>query len=291
MSNTIKKFAKYINLLDEVYQEASLTSVLDGDSALTSVGANANELVIPKLEMDGLANYDRNGGYVEGDVRLTSETVKFNYDRGRAFSVDSMDDEETAGVAFGRLSSEFIRTKTVPEMDAFRFATYASAAVNNSMFASADFSDGEEVIAALRSATAQMDADEVPYDDRFLFISPVALGLIQDLDETKSKAVLSRFSDIIMVPQSRFFSEVLLLDGSSEGQLSGGFSKPDSAKDLNFMIIHKGAVIQYPKHTVNKVIRPEDNQKADAWKFYFRAYGLADVYENRINGIFAHLKA
>jgi len=72
MSNSINKFKKYINLLDEVYKEASLTSILDGDATLTSAGANANELVIPKLEMDGLANYDRAGGYVEGDVRLTS---------------------------------------------------------------------------------------------------------------------------------------------------------------------------------------------------------------------------
>ena len=143
MANTINKFAKYLNLLDEVYQEASLTSVLDGDAALTSAGANANELVIPKLEMDGLANYDRAGGYVEGDVRLTSETVKFNYDRGRAFSVDSMDDEETAGVAFGRLSSEFIRTKTVPEMDAFRFAAYAGKAGNSQ---SKTFASGEQSI-------------------------------------------------------------------------------------------------------------------------------------------------
>ncbi len=288
MANTINKFAKYINLLDEVYQEASLTSVLDGDAALTSAGANANELVIPKLEMDGLANYDRAGGYVEGDVRLTSETVKFNYDRGRAFSVDSMDDEETAGVAFGRLSSEFIRTKTVPEMDAFRFATYAEKATNSG---SATFADGEEVVAALRAATSKMDADEVPYEERYLFISPVVYGLVQDLDETKSRAVLSRFDKIIMVPQSRFYNSIDLMDGATDGQTAGGFVKSTDAKELNFMIIHKGAVIQYPKHTVNKVIRPEDNQKADAWKFYFRAYGLADVYENRVAGIYAHMKA
>ncbi len=288
MSNTINKFTKYINLLDEVYQEASLTAVLDGDAALTSAGANANELVIPKLEMDGLANYDRAGGYVEGDVRLTSETVKFNYDRGRAFSVDSMDDEETAGVAFGRLSSEFIRTKTVPEMDAFRFATYFDRATNT---ASATFTTGEAVVSALRTATSKMDAEEVPYEDRYLFISPVVYGLVQDLDETKSRAVLSRFADIIMVPQSRFYTAIDLLDGSTSGQTAGGFVKSSTAKELNFMIIHKGAVIQYPKHTVNKVIRPEDNQKADAWKFYFRAYGLADVYENRIAGIYAHQKA
>ncbi len=290
MSNTINKFQKYIDLLDEVYTEASLTSILDGDAALTAAGANANELIIPKLEMDGLANYDRAGGYVEGDVRLTSETVRFNYDRGRAFSVDSMDDEETAGIAFGRLSGEFIRSKTVPEMDAFRFATYAQAADNDNI-AAATFQNGETVVAALRAATSAMDTAEVPFDERYLFISPAVYGLVMDMDETKSRAVLSRFAKIIMVPQSRFYDSVTLLDGSTDGQTGGGFQKASNAKDLNFMIIHKGAVIQYPKHTVNKVIRPEDNQKADAWKFYFRAYGLADVYENRVDGIYVHKKA
>ena len=44
----------------------------------------------PFMEMDGLADYDRNGGYVDGAVTLTSETVKFNYDRGRAFSVEAV---------------------------------------------------------------------------------------------------------------------------------------------------------------------------------------------------------
>ena len=287
-NNTINKFAKYIDLLDEVYQEASLTSVLDGDATLCSVGANANELIIPKMEMDGLADYDRNGGYVEGAVTLTSETVKFNYDRGRAFSVDSMDDEETAGVAFGRLSSQFIRSKTVPEMDAFRFAQYASKAGASQ---SAAFASGEEVIAALRTATAAMDDAEVPFEERYLFITPSAYGLVQDLDETKSRAVLSRFEQIIMVPQGRFYSQIQLNDGSSEDQNSGGYSKTDAAKELNFLIVHKEAVLQYPKHTVNKIIAPQDNQQADAWKFFFRAYGLADVYENKKAGIYAHMKA
>ena len=288
MANNINKFAKYIDLLDEVYAEASLTSVLDGDPTLTSAGANANELIIPKMDMDGLANYDRNGGFVEGDVTLTSETVKFNYDRGRAFSVDSMDDEETAGVAFGRLSSEFIRSKTVPEMDAFRFSEYAQKAGATQ---SATFTDGEEVVAALRAATAQMDSAEVPFDERYLFISPEVYGLVQDLDETKSRAVLGRFAQIIMVPQGRFASAIELNDGSTEGQTQGGYSKAANGKDLNFMVIHKGAVLQYPKHTVSKVIRPEDNQKADAWKFFFRAYGLAAVLENHAEGIYAHMKA
>lgn len=119
MANSITLFKKYIDLLDEVYQNASVTSALDGDMTLVQMGANTNEIVIPKISMDGLADYDRNGGYVHGDVTLTNETVKFNYDRGRKFTVDAMDNEETAGLAFGKLAAEFIRTKVVPEMDAF----------------------------------------------------------------------------------------------------------------------------------------------------------------------------
>ncbi len=288
MANNISVFKKYIDLLDEVYKNASLTSVLDGDSTLTSVGANANELIIPKIDMDGLANYDRNGGYVDGSVTLTNETVKFNYDRGRAFSVDAMDNEETAGLAFGKLSSEFIRTKTVPEMDAFRFATYASA--TGAVKDAGALADGAAVIAALRKGINRMDEEEVPCDGRYLFITPAVYGMVLDLDETKSKAVLSRFEDIILVPQSRFYTAVELLSGGSD-QTAGGFKKGAAAKEIDFMIVHKDAVIQYPKHTVNKVIRPEENQKADAWRFFFRAYGLVNVYENKAKGIFVHTKA
>ena len=116
--NTITKFKKYIDRLDAVYKNASLTADLDGDATLVRDGANANEIIVPKMSLDGLADYSRNGGYVSGDVTLTNETVAFNYDRGRKFGVDAMDNEETAGVAFGKLGSEFIRSKVVPEVDA-----------------------------------------------------------------------------------------------------------------------------------------------------------------------------
>jgi len=43
--------------------------------------------------------------------------------------------------------------------------------------------------------------------------------------------------------------------------------------------------------TVNKVISPEENQTDDSWLFFYRAYGLADVYENKAAGIYLHHKA
>lgn len=288
MANTIALFKKYIDLLDEVYKQGSLTADLDGDTTLVQAGANANEIIIPKMEMDGLADYSRNGGYVTGSVTLTNETVKFNYDRGRKFSVDAMDNEETAGVAFGKLSSEFIRTKVVPEQDAFRFATYA--AVEGISSASGTLANGEAVLAALVTAQSKMDEDEVPQDQRYLYITPTCYNAVNAVDTTKSREVLASFAKITKVPQTRFYTAIKLNSGGT-GEEAGGFKKADSASEINFMVIHKPAVIQYPKHTVNKIIAPEDNQESDGWLFFYRAYGLADAYENKAAGIYIHTKA
>ena len=112
MSNTIELAKSFVPKLDECYRLASLTSVLDGAPELAKQGANANELIIPMMSMDGLADYSRNGGYVQGGVTMTNETVKCNFDRGRRFDVDVMDDLETAGLALAvcRLSSSVTRS-------------------------------------------------------------------------------------------------------------------------------------------------------------------------------------
>ena len=287
MANNIQLFQKYIALLDEVYKQASKSSILDGDASLVQAGKNTNEIIIPKMTLDGLADYSRNSGYVKGDVTLTYETVKFNYDRGRKFVVDAMDDEETAGIAFGKLSSEFIRTKVVPEMDAFRFATYAALGGIGS--ATGTLADGAAVVAALRAAANKMDEDEVPSEQRVLFITPTLRGMIDDLDTSKSKEVLGKFSSVVEVPQSRFNTEIELLDGTTSGEEIGGFRATGS--DINFMVVHTPAILQYPKHTVNKIITPEANQDSDGWMFFYRAYGLADAYENKVAGIYVHSKA
>lgn len=291
MANAITKFKKYIDLLDEVYKLASVTADLDGDSTLVRAGANANEIIIPKISMDGLANYSRNGGYVGGDVTLTNETVTFNYDRGRSFVVDAMDNEETVGLAFGKLASEFIRTKVAPEMDAFRLAAYASTAGISKVSAGATLSSGEAVLAALVAAYNKMDEDEVPQELRELLITPTLYNLVHAVDTTKSKEILGGFSKIVKVPQPRFYTAVKLNDGTTSGEEAGGFTKASGAKDINFMIIHKPALLQYTKHMVNKVITPEENQTSDGYIFHFRAYGLADVYENKVAGIYLHHKA
>ena len=205
MPNNIILAQQFISILDEVYKLASLTSDLDGSPELARQGANAGELIIPKLSMDGLADYSRNGGYVGGEVTLINETVLCNYDRGRKFTVDAMDNQESANIAFGRLAGEFIRTKVAPEIDAFRLSTYAGIDGISKVSAGVTLADGAAVIAAIREGITKMDEDEVPADERYLYITPTLRGLIQDMDTTKSREVLDSFAKIIKVPQNRFY--------------------------------------------------------------------------------------
>lgn len=288
MANQIAKFKKYVDLLDEVYQNGAKTAVLESDATLAKQGANANEIIIPKLDMDGLGKYDRNSGYVDGNVVLKNETVEFNYDRGRKFSVDAMDDEETAGLAFGKLAAEFVRTKVIPEQDAFRFAKYSDLAATK---VSGALAAGADVLTALQTAISAMDNAEVPSENRHLFITSALLIAAQNVDTTKSRDILGAFASITKVPRARFYTAIDLLDGKTGGEEKGGFKKAAAGKDINFLIVEKSAVLQYTKHNVSKAIPPADNPDADAWIFNFREYGLADVYENKTAGIYLHHKA
>lgn len=285
MANSITKFKAYIDKLDTVYQQASATSILDADADTVRMGAKAGEFLIPKMSMDGLADYSRSSGYVKGDVTITYETKSCNYDRGRKFSVDAMDNEETAGIAFGKLASEFIRTKVVPEMDAFRFAKYASATGVLSA-AEATPTAGTAVLTALQTAVNAQDEAEVNVDGKILYITPTLLTLAKNVDTTKSKAILDRFEKIITVPQTRFYTAIDMKDGTSSNETAGGYAGATGGYKINFMIINRDSVIQFGKHTVNKVVSPEENQTDDGYMFFYRAYSIAETYENKVNGIY-----
>ena len=276
MANTIALRKTYSTMLDEVYKLASLTAVLDGPNELVKGGANANEILIPKMTMQGLANYNKQTGYVAGDVTLEYETKKCSYDRGRMFTIDAVDNIETAGVA--------LRTKVVPELDAYRLAGYAS--VPGVTTVAAALADGKAALAALRTAKSKIENTEANPATCYLFINPTIYGMIEDLDTTASKKAIEGFAGIRKIPEGRFYSKI---DLTASG--AGGFAKNAEGKAINFMIVDKQAAIQYQKHTVSKIITPEANQDADAWKFGYRTVGIVEVYDNKKDGIYVHTVA
>ena len=289
MPNTIALAKNYTVLLDEVYRGASVTADLTSDSAMSKAGANANEIVYPQITVTGLGEYDRNSGYTTGAVDLKWKTATFNYDRGTRISVDVMDNEESRNLAFGMAGATLMRDKVAPEADAFTFATLA--ALDSISKATGTIENATQFLDALLTAWSKMDEDEVPQENRILYATATLLNSVMSLDTTKSREILAKFAVKKAVPQARFYTAIDLLDGKSSGEEAGHYKKGTSAADINFMIVHKPAIIKFDKHTASDIIPASSNPDADADIVKYRKYGIVDGYANKRAGIYMNSKA
>lgn len=290
MPNSIALAKNYTALLDEVYRNASVTADLISDASMMRAGANANEILYPQIEVTGLGDYSRNSGYTDGTVSVVWKTTTFNYDRGAKIMVDTMDDQETFNIAFGMAGATLQRDKVAPEADAFTFATLAGIE-GISKAPAATYADASAFLTALLEAKNVMDEDEVPEESRLLYATPTLLNSVMALDTTKSREILSTFAVKKSVPQSRFYTAINLLDGKTVGEELGHYKKADDGKDINFMIIHKPAIIKFDKHVASSIISPDNNPNADGYISKYRKYGLVDVYKNKVAGIYLSHKA
>ena len=290
MANTIALAKNYTSILDEVYCNASVTADLTSDNTMVRAGANANEIIYPQISVTGLGDYSRNSGYTDGSVNLEWITSKFNYDRGTKISVDVMDNEESRDIAFTMAGAELMRTKVAPEADAFVFATLAGT-TGISKATPATYADATEFLNALIVAKNKMDEDEVPEEGRILYATPTLMNGVMALDTTKSREILNSFTVKKKVPQSRFYTAIDLLDGKSPSEEAGHYKKATEGKEINFMIVHKPAVIKFDKHTVSDIIPASANPSADADIAKYRKYGIVDVFRNKVAGIYLSHKA
>lgn len=295
MANSIALAQKYLPMLDEVYKASAKSAILDATKVEIVQG---NTVKVFKTSMDGLGDYSRNDGFIKGDVTGTWETLTLSKDRGRTFQVDRMDNEETIDMAFGTLAGEFIRTKVVPEVDAYAFAKLAGTSGIDSGTATDVTVGTTDVPSLIEEAERSMNENEVPQEGRILFISETAYaGMKNKIDRTTmngeggiDRGVVS-FDGmrIIRVPQNRFYTAITLYDGKTAGQTAGGYvGTATTGYKINFMIVHPSAVCKVVKHVLPRIFTPDVNQAADAWKFDYRLYHDIFAYENKVKGIYLH---
>lgn len=282
--NNIELAQVWLPILDELYQQEALTSILDADENSVMVD-QYGEMRVAKLDMDGLGDFDRNSGYTKGSTKLSWEVVKYDKERSQELRIDRLTNQEALGIPFSRLSSEFLRTKVIPETDAGRIAKICG--ISGITKVEETISDGAEAVKALRKASDKMDNDQVSKENRILFIQGSLKSYIDDLDTTKSKKVLDKFSTIIEMPQARFYTAIDLATGKEEnGDTKFGYAKAAGGKDVNFLVVEKSAVISKLVQFL-KYFSPDADQIADDHVFKYRNNTLyAYVYENKLAGIY-----
>lgn len=77
---------------------------------------------------------------------------------------------------------------------------------------------------------------------------------------------------------------------SADGMASYYERIQDAACDINFMIVHKPAIIKFDKHVASDVIPASSNADADADISKYRKYGMVDGYKNKRAGIYVSYK-
>ena len=292
-NNSVALVTKYLPLLDEQYKRFSLTSMFDTANA-EFVGANAVKLFT--YDSVGMADYSRNAGYVTGNLTGAWETFTITQDRGRSFNIDSMDQDEVLGQLLPAVLSEENRLHIIPEVDAYRFAKWASTA--NIGSASADVTPGTtDVPSLIDAAETSMDNAEVPYEGRVLFVSPKCYqGLKEKIErivinsENNVNTNVEFYDDmrVIRVPQGRFSTAITLKQPTTAAG-EGGYTA--SGYDINFMIVHPTAIMQVMKHKVIRVFSPEQNIEADGYRVNARYYHDSWVKTQKTKGIYVHRAA
>lgn len=286
MANKIEFVKNYTSVIDEVYKRAATSSVLNSGRRMVRAGHNAKEIMIPKISVTGLGDYTRNVGYKTGSITYEFETKTFNYDRGIRLFADVMDVEE-AGVndCFVEAGSELMRTQVAPEADAFTYATIAGHTGVTQTTADYSSAEAADILKDLRAVTNEMDELEVTTNSRILFITPTLKGVLDDFsaaNPARSNRVLTRFERIVEVPQTRFYTAVDLQSGDSD---KFGYVKNSKAKDINFMVVEKSAVIKFDKHVASRVFSPNELESLDSYMMKYRKYGIVELLDNKLDGV------
>jgi hypothetical protein len=304
MANVIELVTKMLPMLDEQYAAQSVTSFLDTSGEFVQMTSNAKRIKVAKMRVDGLADYSRSNGFVKGSTDLVWEEREFTQDRGRALQVDVMDNEESFGLAFGRLAGEFQRTQVIPEIDAYRLSTYYKNAGHKSTVA---ITSTAGVLDYLDEVIATMNDLEIPDDGgRVAFVSSQVYNAIKN-DPTLERYLswdsvgnlnkrVASYNGIrfVEVPQRRFYTDIELLTATADSTV-GGYKPTADAKSIGILVLHPSSIIQISKRRISRIWAPTKdladgtdgvNPDADAWKFDYRTYHDVWVLDNQQQTIF-----
>ena len=304
--NTLAKATLFQRALDQMAVRDATTGWMEANAGQVKYTGGA-EVKIPKLNVQGLGDYDRDNGYVMGSATLEYETRKMTQDRGRKFQLDSMDVDETSFVATASaVMGEFQRELVVPEIDAYRLSKIATEAINANVAGMVQYgyTPGAANTSALRKVKEGITAiRELGYNgplvvhatDRFILELELELANKISVVDFKKGGIVTKVPaidevPIIPTPANRMVTAIKLNDGKTGGQEKGGFEKGESAKDINFEIMPRTTPLAISKQDKMRIFDPNTNQKADAWAMDYRRYHDLWIMDNRLNSVYVSIK-
>ena len=299
--NTLEFCEKLTGELDKLFVQGPVTGFFT-DNVLRSKFVGAKTVLLPEMELSGLGDYDRDTGFIKGTVTVSNRPYTLAMDRARSFQLDREDEDETgiAGLA-GQVLGEFVRTKVVPEVDAYCLSKLAGLAATNGQTITG--TPDTEAIAMFHEACAAVQ-NEVGFEEELVcFVNPTMWTAIQNSPELSRQITVSDFTKgdahlqvrsingvaILPVADARMKSAYTFCDGATAGEESGGFVPTDSAKNIGMLVMPKKGASLVKKTERVRTFAPDQNQAADAYKFDYRTYYDLIVRNSAVKSVYTYL--
>ena len=300
-NNMIQLAEKMSPELEKTLVQAAATGLF-ADNVLRAKFVGAKTVLIPEMDMAGLGDYSRDTGYPVGSVTITDTPYTLKMDRGRSFSIDAQDEDESgiAGLA-GKFFGEFTKAKVAPELDAYVLSQLASYAKGAGQTVAVP--DGSTFSASALSMilTGINDAgNEIGFDEELVvFVSPFAYNALMTSSELSSYISVGDFRrggvdvkvkmingvPIIPVPESRLYLAYNFNNGVDAGQENGGFSPLFGVQKIGFVVAPRKGGSLVKKAEKMRVFAPSENQLKDAWQFNYRLYYDFFVKKSYLPGV------
>jgi N4-gp56 family major capsid protein len=266
--------SKYEKKVDERFKLKSLTDIAV-NKEYDWVGVNAiNVYSIPTV---GMNDYTASGTSRYGtaaELDNTVQTMTLTKDRSFTFTIDKKNNQDTQGVMeAGKALARQIDEVIVPEIDKYRLAAMATAAIANSGTATAA-TTASNAYTQFLAATEFMDERKVPTDGRIAFVNPAFYNFIK-LDPSFIKA-----TDI---------AQKMLVNGQV-GEIDGvKIIKIPSTyfpTNVNFIVCHSVATVAANKLQDYKTHDnpPGINGQLVEGRVRYDAF----VLNNKVNALYAH---
>ena len=249
--NQLTGYEKFLpGIIDKVYEKESIFGKLftNPDVKIAFDGIRTAKIV--SLATTGLTNY-RRGGYGEenkvGAVQTKVETFELDMERFSSIPLDKLDTLDDAETVLGHLTKEFIRTKVVPETDAYtisKVVAHTSKSLGNRREAVIDENNALQEIWRAFTYLAQR---KVPENNQVIIMNPETYSVFVNSEKLTKFITVGNFNgsvnyqvqkfqgrDIIVAPDDRMFT------GFEADDL--GFHPTANSKKVNFVVCDKSAV-------------------------------------------------
>lgn len=291
--NSIENAVRYSSELDRVFEQKSATGFF-ADNSLATKFVGAKTVIIPDIDFQGLADYDRDTGFSRGAISVSNTSYTMSMDRARSLQIDreDMDESGIASLA-GRILGEYVRTKVVPECDAYVISKLAGLAATRSNIKKGDVTRPFETLCDLINEVQSVAG----YDEELVaFLDSGMYAALQNSAEISRMITVSDFKQGDITLRVKSINGVALIPVVSERMKTsyvfnntglGGFRAGENAREVYMLVCPKRAAHLVKKTEQMRIFTPEQNIDADAYKFDYRIYYDVFVEKSDLDTVWA----